>query len=182
MGYATLEQRREAREAVEGPGKFEGEPAITAILYGMALDSCADEEEGDSCDGPGYIWRIGRWMVEESPSGFVSSRRYDTLQAAVDAFQVFSDEYNGGEEEEEGPSTGSSCTHKPVAAGMASQVTGRIHVSASPLEVIRNARRAIGATQRRGGDAQLRAERHGYYRSALEAHKRNRDLFTAFRF
>jgi hypothetical protein len=112
MTYASLEQRREARETVSHHGKFEGESPITPILWEMVLDSCADEEDGNSCDGPMYAARIGRWIVSESTSGFVSSSRYATVQEAESVFAYFVaglypvDGEDSDEEDEREPETG----------------------------------------------------------------------------
>ena len=81
MTYATLERRREAREAVEGPGKFEGEPAITAILYAISLDGGADEIAGD-VETIGYCERFGRYVLMTDSQGFVVSRRFRTVALA----------------------------------------------------------------------------------------------------
>ena len=109
MTYASITQRREAREAVSHPGKFEGESPITPILYEMALDGECDEETGDSCDGPAYVWRIGRYLLEESTYGFVSSRAFDSVEEAHERFARFEEEFYASaeeEEEEEEPETG----------------------------------------------------------------------------
>lgn len=76
----TLDQRREAREAVAHPGKFEGEPAIVPLLWGVVLDGGADEECDDS-DGSTYCL-IGRWVLLGDSQGFVHGKRHDSADAA----------------------------------------------------------------------------------------------------
>ena len=58
----TLEMRREAREAVAHPGKFEGEAAIVPLLWELCLDGCSDEQGGD-VEAAGFAYRIGRWVL-----------------------------------------------------------------------------------------------------------------------
>jgi hypothetical protein len=78
--YATLEQRREAREAVSHPGKFEAEPPITAILYDMSLDGGGDDL---TSDGDGYwVERFGKRLLEGTSQGFVTSERFASEDAA----------------------------------------------------------------------------------------------------
>lgn len=41
---------------ITDPGKFEREHFSARLFYEDAMQSFADEEDGDSCDGPGYYW------------------------------------------------------------------------------------------------------------------------------
>jgi len=78
--YATLEQRRDAREAVESLGKFEGESPMVPILYSLVSDGFADESVpyGDS-----VYDRVGRWILWTTSQGFVTGARYDTQAEAA---------------------------------------------------------------------------------------------------
>lgn len=83
--YGNLEARREAREAVSGPGKFEGETPMTAILYSLSLSGFADDSESD--DGGFWADRIGRYVIEGDPQGFVTSVRFASESEAIDRFE-----------------------------------------------------------------------------------------------
>lgn len=54
-----------------------------------------------------------------------------------------------------------------------------VHVYASDIEVIREARKMIAAHHRRGREA--RTGRHQFYRALLEEHRRARRLKDQFR-
>lgn len=77
-----LERRREAREQVHSPGKFEGEPAIVPILWDLILEGRADSENDCSCGCGTPLARVGRWILWESDQGFVWSLRYPTRERA----------------------------------------------------------------------------------------------------
>lgn len=100
MAYATLEQRRDARETVSHPGKFEGESPMTPILYDISIDGGADEYAGD-CQTSGLAERIGKWIMFTTTDGFVSARRFSTVAEAEAAIEAFRDEI--GEYESDDP-------------------------------------------------------------------------------
>ncbi len=77
--YCNLEARREARERVAGPGKFEGESAMAPILWDLVLSGFADEQCG--CESP--LARIGKWTIRESESGFVYAIRHESILEAA---------------------------------------------------------------------------------------------------
>ena len=88
MSYATLEQRREAREAVRRPGKFESESPMVPILWDIVLDGFADRHDGS-------IARVGRWLVWQTEVGFVYGRRMASVEeaeATIDAEYTDSDD------------------------------------------------------------------------------------------
>jgi hypothetical protein len=72
--------RRGAREAIQGPGKFEGEGPMTPLLYSLSLNGWADEIEtfGDGAS----IERLGRWTLVSDSQGFVYGQRHDDEAAA----------------------------------------------------------------------------------------------------
>jgi hypothetical protein len=59
--------------------------------------------------------------------------------------------------------------------GIANQVAGRLHVSASTRDVIRACRAALKPTSRARAWRKLR---HQFYRDALVAHRENQDLYN----
>ena len=84
MTYATLEARRDARDAVSHPGKFEGQNPMVPILDAISLDGGEDDYAnlcGDSYVN--YYSRIGKWIVHTDDAGFVSGTRFDTLNDAT---------------------------------------------------------------------------------------------------
>ena len=87
--YGTLDARREARESVAHPGKFEGESPMVPILWDMVLDSCEDESEGDATEGIGFMARIGRWILFLGTDGFVSGTRFRTVALAESEIESF---------------------------------------------------------------------------------------------
>ena len=90
MTYATLTQRQEARELVASPGKFENESPMVPILYAITLDGCADSETGDQ-ETIGYWMRVGRWVLLADSQGFVTGRKFPTVdlaQAEIDAIDA----------------------------------------------------------------------------------------------
>jgi len=60
---------------------------------------------------------------------------------------------------------------------MIRQIVGRLHVSASPRDVIRAVRKALLKSARQ--DPKHREARKGMYREALSVHGENRDLYHA---
>ena len=101
--YGTLEQRRDARETVEHPGKFERESPMVPILWDLILDGGMDEDAGDATEGIGYAARVGRWIISLSTDGFVTGCRYRTLDEAEREFANIADglnlDYSEGEDE-----------------------------------------------------------------------------------
>jgi hypothetical protein len=62
---------------------------------------------------------------------------------------------------------------------IASQITNRLHVSASNREVIRNARKAIKPSSY---GIEHKPSRKIFYRQCLQVHKENVELSVHFRF
>ena len=100
----TMLERRDARETVAHPGKFEREHPMVPILYGIVMNGFADDTESV---GPHIYDLVGRWILWEEPwydsQGFVSGIRYDTrdaAQAAMDAIHEEAQEDDESDEEE----------------------------------------------------------------------------------
>jgi hypothetical protein len=84
-------------DAYGSPGKFEGERMLALEMYEAALESGADEEGGDSTDGPGYFWLFTDFVasdgtprhgiLEESGQGFITLTEYDTATDASEAWE-----------------------------------------------------------------------------------------------
>lgn len=89
MTYATIEQRREAREAVSHPGKFEGESPMVPILAEIVMSGCADEECDDS-DSASYAL-VGRWIVLFDEQGSVRGQRFESRDEAAVRFKRIAD-------------------------------------------------------------------------------------------
>ena len=90
--YATLQQRRDAREAVSHPGKFESEDAMVPILYAITMDGFEDDYADFGTDGyVDHYARVGRWILHTSDSGFVSGTRFDHVRDAEDEITRLAD-------------------------------------------------------------------------------------------
>ena len=112
MAYATLEQRREARETVARPGKFEHESPMVPILWDLCLDGFEDDSAGDATDGIGFMARIGRWILFLDTDGFVTGRRLRTVapaEAEIESFRESSESALFGEEDSEEEETFQRC-------------------------------------------------------------------------
>jgi hypothetical protein len=100
------------------PGKFEGEPLLTEVLWIVVLEGGADEELGESesfgsyalltgLDGSelgGDIGDTKAAILSENSQGFVSGEYYDSAEEAREAWEEIESEYDefmGDEEEEE---------------------------------------------------------------------------------
>ena len=83
-------------DAYPSPGKFEGERMLAVEMYDAAMESGADEEEGDS-EGPGYYWLFTDFIasdgtprhgiLSENSQGFISLTEYDTATDAAEAWE-----------------------------------------------------------------------------------------------
>ena len=96
----TMLERRDARETVAHPGKFEREHPMVPILYGIVMNGFADDTESV---GPHIYDLVGRWILWYDSQGFVSGIRYDTrdaAQAAMDAIHEEAQEDDESDEEE----------------------------------------------------------------------------------
>jgi len=80
--YGNLHARRDARDRVSGPGKFEGESSMAPILWDMVLSGFADSE--CACD-VSPLARVGKWTLRESESGFVYAIRHESADEAQNA-------------------------------------------------------------------------------------------------
>ena len=88
----------EIRETVS-PHKFGGD-RMAAALWLLSLHGGADEETGDACDWHFWCARLGRWLLYCGCSGFVSSERFATEDAAKIAFAEIDAEYSASDEDE----------------------------------------------------------------------------------
>jgi hypothetical protein len=80
----TLAQRQDARAAVSGPGKFEGEHPMVPILYERTLSGWEDEWADFGSDGfVSYYSRIGRWVLYHDDQGFIYGYRFDSVADAA---------------------------------------------------------------------------------------------------
>ena len=75
--------------AEERPGKFEGNygrhaRGIAQILYALSLDG--SEDDYMSAEGQGYVAMIGRYLLMEDTSGFVTFEEYDNEAKAQARF------------------------------------------------------------------------------------------------
>lgn len=96
--WMSLEARREARYTVSRPGKFEGEPAITPILWDLSLDGYTDDDFSIG-ESTGWWGLMGKYILHESDNGFVTSTRYKNRQEAERHFQDIVDSYTDPDEE-----------------------------------------------------------------------------------
>lgn len=84
MAYGTLEQRREARDAVAHPGRFEGESPMAVIIDDIVMDGFHD----DVAFGQDWSeYRVGRYTLLADSSGFIGVTRHaspDAAQAVID--------------------------------------------------------------------------------------------------
>jgi len=79
----TMEQRREARDAVRHPGRFEGQSPMVPLLYDLSLNGI--EDDWDSFGEDGYVdywYQLGRWTVHVNDQGFISGVRHKSREDA----------------------------------------------------------------------------------------------------
>lgn len=84
--YMTLEARNTARDH---SSKFDC--PMTAILYDLSGQGCADDECGESEFG-GWYALLGRWIIMVDSQGFVYGDRFPSASAARIDFDRIADE------------------------------------------------------------------------------------------
>lgn len=87
----------EYRELVSGPGRYEGEPPMVAYINENDL---YDETSGDVESPTGWFGRAGRWMVAIDSSGFVYSRRFNSVVSAQGDFDATDRAYSKWDSDE----------------------------------------------------------------------------------
>lgn len=79
-----LEARRNAREEVAHPGKFEGQGPMTVILYMAVMDeSWSDASYSNETN---WMERVGKYLLCGDDHGFVWSVRCKDEAGAIDVF------------------------------------------------------------------------------------------------
>lgn len=109
--------RRNPREGGRGiwapyghPGKFEGEPIATELLYDASMESGEDEQLGES-DGFGWFAlfdgiELGKdnekvyAILSENSQGFVSGEYFDTRAQLLRAWKTLERDYEDYEQAE----------------------------------------------------------------------------------
>lgn len=81
-----LEARRDARESVKHPGKFEGNAPITVILYNLVMQGSWSDESYESDSN--WMERIGKRLVCGDDQGFVWSVNFKNPNAAQEVFEA----------------------------------------------------------------------------------------------
>jgi len=96
------DDRKETR-----PGKFEGEPLTTQLLYNMSLNQGADEEFSHPSlgwyaliiinrdDGISDVFRFGSYIIHEADNGFVTSEGFFQVWQAKDRWKVLTEQLAG---------------------------------------------------------------------------------------
>lgn len=77
-----------------GPGKFEGNenPALAERIWNLTLEGQSDEETGD-IEWGWYVCRLGRFIVGEDDTGFVSLAEFRTEEGAIAQFNSLDAQY-----------------------------------------------------------------------------------------
>jgi hypothetical protein len=120
------------------PGKFEGEPARTVVLWALTLNGFADAWLSD--ESYGYLGRVGKYLVQEDDQGFVTSMEFSSADAAQQKMNSYEDDGFGASEDD----AWISLAHGWIDVSFAGEHLGR-------FETERRARAAVSVAMRKTG-------------------------------